>query len=47
MTELFFLALFAALLIICVVTRQSVLYAMLAGYILFFSYSIIKKYGIW
>ena len=39
--ELLFLALFAASLIACVVTGASVVFALIFGYILFFSYGLI------
>ena len=38
--ELLFLALFAASLIACVVTGASVVFALIFGYILFFSYGL-------
>lgn len=40
--EFLFLALFAASLLLCVITGVSVVFALIFGYILFFSYGLIR-----
>jgi len=44
--EAIFLALFCAALIACIAADLSVLYAMIAGYALFFTYGLLKKHSV-
>ena len=46
MMEAAVLIIFAAALVTCVALNISVLYAMVAGYVLFFAYGIIKKHSV-
>ena len=44
--EAIFLALFCAALIACIAADLSVLYAMIAGYVLFLTYGLLKKHSV-